>query len=108
MTPVNIYLGLDSIDGTTVSAAYACLVRNNTEYCVKGNGAATYSDNQDVLREAYYDIIDADYCSFDDDYSSCYDDNQYRMSIGANGEVYTMDFDVSCSVSEDIIRCMFS
>ena len=54
------YLGLDVDANNTVTAAYACFTRNNTEYCLKGYDTEAFATNNTVLEEAF----GASACSF--------------------------------------------
>ena len=60
------YFGLDVEDGK-VSAAYVCFVRNNVEYCLKGekNSDASYETNKTVLADAFKDVPNA--CTWDEE-----------------------------------------
>ena len=51
------YLGYDVEDGK-VSAAYACFVRNDTEYCLKGADTEAFATNNIVLENAFKDVED--------------------------------------------------
>ena len=64
------YLGYDVEDGV-VSTAYACFVRNETEYCLKGYDREAFATNTYILKEAFSDVVDTDNCSFVDGGSHC-------------------------------------
>ena len=75
----NFYLRFDSASGTTIDAAYVCLVRNESEYCLKGADDDAYIANQDVIREAYEEVADTSACYFSASGSGCAVDG-----LGAN------------------------
>ena len=94
------YLGYDVTDGK-VTAAYACFVRNNTEYCLKGYDTEAFSANTEIIKDAYSDVVDdPDACSFDGDLSDC-----YAGGLGAHarssGEVHAAVGPVFCDVFDD-------
>ena len=92
------YLGYDVTDGK-VSTAYACFVRNDTEYCLKGaDDGEAYETNKTVLEDAFKDVENA--CSFGDDYSDCGADGVYAYAY-SNGRVDAIDDNGECNVFGD-------
>ena len=64
------YLGLETNDGSIVSAAYACFKKDGKEYCLKGgDGGASYKENQEIIRKVF--SSNSDSCSFGDSESEC-------------------------------------
>ena len=66
-----VYIGYDVADGK-ISTSYVCFVRNEIEYCLKGttDGSATHI-NEDILKDAYADVVDTDICYFGTSYAYC-------------------------------------
>ena len=65
------YLGYDVEDGK-VTAAYACFVRNETEYCLKGYDTEAYTTNIDIIKDAYADVVGTTTGGCLDNFSNCY------------------------------------
>ena len=66
------YLGLDVDADNKVSAAYACFVRNKTEYCLKdGDEGAAYETNTNIIETAYADVVNTKACMFSEGDSYC-------------------------------------
>jgi len=79
------YLGLDVDSSNKVTAAYACLTRNETEYCLKGaNDDSTYEKNIEIIKDAFKDVVDTDSCSFETNRSYCSADGVLAF-IDSNG-----------------------
>ena len=95
----NIYLGYEVTNGV-VSAAYACFVRNETEFCLKGYDTAAYTTNVDVIRDAFVDVVDTSACSFGGNPSYCNADNLEAV-VASNGELYVSNFTATCSAVSD-------
>ena len=100
----NVYIGLDVEDAEgaeKITVAYACFVRNNVEYCLKGEqySDASYATNKTVLADAFKDVPNA--CTWDEeglgDMSYC---NAAGLSAGAYsiGYVYANDDKAECDV----------
>ena len=78
-------IGLDSEDGTTVSAAYACFERNGNEYCLKGgDGGAAYETNVNILKKAFKDVIDS--CNYESNSYKCNIDS-LEIYVDSDGKV---------------------
>ena len=88
------YLGYDVTNGI-VSTGYVCFVRNETEYCLKGNDAEAFATNTEVLEEAFKDVENA--CSFDDGSSDCYAGG-LNAHASSGGDVYANDHNAGCDV----------
>lgn len=97
-TGKSFYLGYDVADGK-VSVGYVCFVRNEKEYCLKGYDTAAYATNQDVIADAYSEVVDTA-CSFDGGSSGCSAGglDAYAYSYG---HVYADVDDAVCSVNVD-------
>jgi type IV pilus assembly protein PilA len=95
-TERNFYLGYDVGSDGKVSAAYSCFIRNGTEYCLKGYDTSAYSDNQEVIRDAFSDIAETSSCSFSDAYSGCSD--SFHVYSDSNGYVRASDDNFRCEV----------
>ena len=103
------YLGYDVSDGK-ISAAYVCFIRDideiSTEYCLKGYDTDAYGTNQDIITDAYQDVIDTDDCSFSNDRSEC---RVYPFSatLTSSGYVDLGRYTHSCYVSSSngAMRC---
>ena len=86
------YLGLDVDSDNNVSTAYACFVRNKTEYCLKGYDASAYETNKTILEDAF------DSCTFNNDNPYCYADDLFA-NANSNGNVSAGGgYDVYCYV----------
>jgi len=107
------YLGYDVTDGV-ITAAYTCFVRNETEYCLKGDTEAS-ATNIDIIKDAYSDVVDTntcrDYTSTNQSNFSC-NDGVFELSAYLNGDVYISTIgsgeygsDAFCSVNSDNIDC---
>ena len=90
------YLGLDTEDGTTVSAAYVCFVTDK-EYCLQGGveDADIYASNQAVLLEAFPSCN-----TFSDTDSSCSGDDFY-VNVYLDGAIDVSDGGTECHVNAD-------
>ena len=69
----SVYLGYDVLNGK-VSTGYVCFIRNEREYCLRGQDSLAYSTNRDIIVDAYEDIVDTGACSFNDNASECHGD----------------------------------
>ena len=98
-TDKNYYLGYDVTDGI-VSTAYACFIRNNTEYCLKGVDTEAYVTNTEIIKEAYSDVVDTGSCSFDDGTSHCYAGGLHANAT-SDGRVDANDGTAICAVYSD-------
>ena len=88
------YLGYDVTDGV-VSTAYACFVRNDTEYCLKATtDGSTYATNVEIIKAAYFEEVNTENCNLSDDYSQCganglnvdaYSDGSVRSRVSYSG-----------------------
>ena len=88
------YLGLDVDSDNKVTAAYACFVRNNTEYCLKGTtDGSAYATNTDIIKDAFADVLDTA-CGD----SRC-DADGLSAYANSNGNVSAGDDFASCYVS---------
>jgi prepilin-type N-terminal cleavage/methylation domain-containing protein len=95
--PVDYYLGYDVGTDGKVSASYLCFIRNEKEYCLKGTSdGSAYGDNQEVMRDAFSDVVDTK-CSFGDDYSYCID--SFGVELYSDGSV-DVPHDWLCSAGE--------
>jgi len=88
------YLGLDADSNNKVTAAYACFIINETEYCLK-YGIEEYDANNIILEEAFKDRENA--CLEDFSGNAC---DGYGFSAGnfLDGSVNANDDSVDCSV----------
>ena len=93
-----VYIGLDVEEGK-VTAAYACFVRNETEYCLKGYDTGAFATNTDIIIDGYADVVDTDACSFAVDDSLCYGDGSNARAT-SSGYVSADDGDGRCIVSD--------
>ena len=93
------YLGYDVTNGV-VSTAYSCFVRNETEYCLKGYDTEAYATNVEIIKNAYADVVDTDFCSFDDAGSYC-DADGLSANVNSNGYVNAAGGSVECVVYSD-------
>ena len=96
------YLGLDVDSNNQVTAVYTCFIRNNTEYCLKGNDANAYEANVNIIKDAYSDVVDTDACSFGESQSNC-ETNSIVAGVSLAGNV-NIDFDGGyawCSVENN-------
>jgi prepilin-type N-terminal cleavage/methylation domain-containing protein len=84
-TGYDFYLGYDVGTDGKVSAAYSCFKRNGIEYCLKGYDKSAFSDNQEVIRDAFSDIAETSSCYFDVENSSCSD--SFGVGSNSNGDV---------------------
>jgi len=91
------YLGYDVEDGVVLTV-YACFVRNDVEYCLKGYDTEAYATNVDIIKDAYADVLE-NACSFDDVYSIC-DADGLIAGAHSSGEVNADDGSVSCYVRD--------
>lgn len=99
-TGQNVYLGYD-VDNGVVSAAYVCFKRNGEQYCLKGYDASAYSDNEEIIRDAFKDVVDTSACSFEDftddeghfESISC-DADDLHVFASSKGEVAANECDV--------------
>ena len=92
------YLGLDVDSNNKVTAAYACFVRNETEYCLKGYDREAFAINTEIIKDAYAEVVDTA-CSFGDGYSDCYADGLYAYA-DSHGIVYARDDYAVCDVRD--------
>ena len=92
------YLGLDVDADNKISAAYACFVRNETEYCLKGYDTETFATNNTVLEDAFKDVENA--CSFEDAFSGCGADGLNAVAY-SNGLVSAYYGSAVCHVYSD-------
>ena len=93
----NFYLGYDVANGT-VSAAYVCFVRNETEYCLKGSDAAAAEMNVDVIKAAYEEVADTNACYFAGVNNTCTADG-LQAYMFSRGDVDARAGGAGCSVS---------
>jgi len=93
------YLGIEVDANNKVTAVYACFVRNETEYCLKGgdNGEA-FVKNTEIIKNAYADVLDS--CVFNDSSSICSSDT-FSLSASSNGEVFAPNGYESCDISSN-------
>ena len=96
-TDKNYYLGYDVTDGK-VSAAYACFVRNDVEYCLKGFDTEAFTTNTEIIKGAYADVVDTNACSFDDGSSYCDADGLFANAT-SDGNVGAGGGSVFCAVN---------
>ncbi len=80
----DFYLGVDSMDGETISATFLCFNRNGSEYCLKGVDPNQYKINIEILKSAYEDMLDV--CTFGNEESSC-DYDSKTLSITSTGKI---------------------
>ena len=92
----DFYLGYDVGTDGKVSAAYACFIRNEKEYCLKGDDESAYEDNKEVMRDAFSDVVDTK-CTFGDDSSNCNDSLEVYSDSGGNVNARWM---FACDVSQ--------
>ena len=98
------YLKIDSADGETIDAAYACFQKDGKKYCLKGNDTEAYSANEDIIKEAFKEVLGT---------SSCFDDEDgYRCQYGSfdvfaypDGMVGTTDYHGLCYISDNDFEC---
>ena len=98
----SFYLGFDTNDGTTVSAAYVCFIKNSTEYCLKGGQSSedVFRQNQGILDE-----ILPGACTLDDDSNieSIYrcSNNGISVNVSSIGYININDDNLYCIVRDD-------
>ena len=87
------YVGYDVTNGK-ISAGYVCFVRNEQEYCLKGNDETAYGTNKDIMAEAFADDPDAD-CS--SSFTEC-ELEDFQVHVTSNGYVNVYDGTYRCWV----------
>ena len=92
------YLGLDVDSNNKVTAAYACFVRNETEYCLKGYDREAFAINTEIIKDAYAEVVDTA-CSFGDVDSTCRADG-LGADADSDGVVGAYDGHAVCYVSD--------
>ena len=95
----SVYLGYDVSDDN-ISNAYVCFKRNGEQYCLKGAYADAYSDNQDVLRDAFEDVTDTNACSLRDDLFRCSVDDWF-VEVYLGGAASVRYGDLGCLVEDN-------
>ncbi len=98
------YLGLDTSDGSTISAAYVCFNRNGNTYCLKSSDdKSDCKMNQQIIKEAFSDIIDTDKCEVSESYSICNGDDISIENSCSNIRVFNGG--ATCSINSGVIQC---
>ena len=89
------YLGLDVDSNNKVTAAYACFLRNETEYCLKFNDRVK---SEKIIKETFKDVENI--CSFDDtEYRFCAGNPDIlTFAVYANGSIYMTNGGPECYV----------
>jgi len=99
------YLGLDIDADGKVAASYVCLVRNETEYCLKGYDTQAYDTNIDIIKDVFSGVVDTDACFWDNLQSYCGADG-LSVDVWSDGNVSVLNSDeysdlAECYVTED-------
>ena len=88
------YIGLD-LDGTKVTAAYACFVRNNKEYCLKGE--KSYTTSQPIMKEAFKDVT----CNYVGTAFLCGNSEDILVRVFTDNDTHIVNGSSNCRVDED-------
>ena len=100
------YLKHDIVNDEIINS-YVCFVYNNAEHCMKGgDGGASYSANQQILRDfqAFNNLPDNANpgCTWDPSYSYCLGGGFYYVEAGSDGHVIVHGTSyASCTVNYD-------
>ena len=101
------YLGYDVTNGV-ISAAYVCVIENETEYCLKGTtDGSAFETNVEIIKDVYKDIADTYACDFEDENSSYCNGDGQGMRADSYGNVGSYEGNVYCSVNDGSFECKY-
>ena len=106
------YLKHDVVDDK-ITASYVCFVYNNAEHCMKGGDRASYSANQQILRDfqTFNNLPDntSPGCYWRSSSSNCYGGGFSHVDADSDGHVSVTGSSYEyCSVGNDVNSNLFS